>query len=156
MARERRADSSVFEDLGFSPDHAERLRIRSELAWLVRRELKNRGLNQTQGAALFGVTQPRLSDLLRGKINQFSIDALVSMLAHAGIPISVGVSEPEIELESPLIHLAVSTTAGAAARSARQGSASFSTSFGTAFAASMGTSESTMASAVDTRLALAA
>lgn len=80
----------MFEDLGFSPERAENLRVRSELAVVIRRELHARKLNQTEAAALFGVTQPRISDLVRGKIHLFSIDALVSMLAHAQIPISIG------------------------------------------------------------------
>jgi predicted XRE-type DNA-binding protein len=44
-----------------------------------------RRLTQAQAATLFGVTQPRISDLFRGKIDRFSIDALVAMLGHAGV-----------------------------------------------------------------------
>jgi len=48
-----------------------------------------RGLTQARAAKVFGVTQPRVSDLVRGKIHLFSIDTLVSMLGRAGIRLSV-------------------------------------------------------------------
>lgn len=83
------ASASVFEDLGFSPEQAENLRVRSELALMIRKRIEARQLTQTAAARAFGVTQPRLNDLLRGRIHLFRIDALVSMLAHAGISVSV-------------------------------------------------------------------
>jgi len=51
------------------------------------------GLNQAQAAALFSVTQPRVSDLMRGKINMFGLDALVNMAAAAGLHIEMRVLE---------------------------------------------------------------
>ena len=50
--------------------------------------IESRGLTQAQAARLFGVTQPRISDLKRGKIDLFSIDSLVEMLGHAGVRVS--------------------------------------------------------------------
>ena len=88
---ERNTVKSVFEDLGFSPERAENLRVRSELVRLILQRIAADKLIQTEAATLFGVTQPRISALVRGKIHQFSIDALVSMLAHAGIPLSISV-----------------------------------------------------------------
>jgi predicted XRE-type DNA-binding protein len=81
----RRSSGNVFRDVGFPPEEAENLRIRSELMIQVRRVLEGRKLTQAAGAKLFGVTQPRISDLVRGRIELFSIDGLVNMLAHAGI-----------------------------------------------------------------------
>ncbi len=51
--------------------------------------IEARGLTQTRAARLFGVTQPRVSDLVRGRIELFSIDALVEMLGRAGIKLSI-------------------------------------------------------------------
>ena len=51
----------------------------------------SQGLSQTAAATLFGVTQPRVSDLTRGKIDRFSIDTLIKMLSLAGVKVSVEV-----------------------------------------------------------------
>jgi predicted XRE-type DNA-binding protein len=53
--------------------------------------IKANGLNQTEAAKLFAVSQPRISDLMRGKIGMFSIDTLIAMLATAGIGIDIRV-----------------------------------------------------------------
>jgi predicted XRE-type DNA-binding protein len=54
--------------------------------------IESRGLTQAQAAALFGVSQPRISDLVRGKIDRFSIDTLIAMLEHAGVRVQIVVS----------------------------------------------------------------
>ena len=51
--------------------------------------IEARGLTQAQAAELFGVTQPRISDLVRGKIDRFSIDTLIAMLGHAGVRVQI-------------------------------------------------------------------
>lgn len=48
-----------------------------------------RGLTQEQAARLFGVTQPRISDLVRGKIDRFSVDTLIAMFGHAGVGVHI-------------------------------------------------------------------
>jgi len=85
----RRSSGNVFQDLGFSKDEAEHLKVRSALMIQIRKVLKARGLTQAAAAALFGVSQPRISDLVRGKIDLFSIDTLVDMLGHAGIRVEL-------------------------------------------------------------------
>jgi predicted XRE-type DNA-binding protein len=50
-------------------------------------------MSQAQAAALLGVTQPRISDLMRGKINLFALDALVNMATAAGLQIGMRVLE---------------------------------------------------------------
>lgn len=87
----QRSSGNVFRDVGFPPEVAENLRIRSELMVQVRRILEGRKLTQAAGAQLFGVTQPRISDLVRGRIELFSIDGLVNMLAHAGVHVTLTV-----------------------------------------------------------------
>ncbi|MBI5711610.1 MAG: XRE family transcriptional regulator [Candidatus Eisenbacteria bacterium] len=87
--RIRRSAGNVFRDLGFDPEEAENLRIRSDLMIQLTKLLEKRGLTQARAARLLGVTQPRISDLTRGKIDRFSIDTLVEMLGHAGARVSI-------------------------------------------------------------------
>lgn len=85
----RRSSGNVFRDLGFSREESENLKIRSDLMIRLSKLIEARGLTQAQAAALLGVTQPRISDLVRGKIDRFSIDTLVAMLGHAGVTVHV-------------------------------------------------------------------
>ena len=80
---------NVFEDLGFSVGDAENLQLRAQLMSKIRTEARD--MTQAQAAKLFGVTQPRINDLLRGKIDKFSLDALVNMLAAAGLRVEMRV-----------------------------------------------------------------
>ena len=80
-----RSSGNVFRDLGFSPEEAEHLLIRADLMIQIEKVLKERGLRQAQAAKLLRVTQPRVSDLLRGRIDLFSTDTLIDMLARLGI-----------------------------------------------------------------------
>lgn len=89
----QRSSGDVFRDLGFNADDAAHLRIRATLMARVRRLIDERALTQSQAAQLFGVTQPRISDLVRGKIDLFSIDGLVDMLVRANCRVSVVVRE---------------------------------------------------------------
>lgn len=85
----RRGSRNVFRDLGFPPPEAEHLKLRAELMVRLRQLIRDRGLTQVEAAALFGVSQPRVSDLVRGKIERFSIDTLVTMLGHAGARVAM-------------------------------------------------------------------
>lgn len=87
----QRSSGNVFADLGFGPEEAEHLRIRSDLMVAVRKVIASRKLTQSQAAKLFGVTQPRISNLVRGRIDLFSIDTLVDMLAAAGVSVKLTV-----------------------------------------------------------------
>jgi len=88
-----RSSGNIFVDLEFPPEEAENLRVRSYLMDQVITVMESRGLTQKEAAKLFGVTQPRVSDLVRGKIGLFSIDMLVNMLALAGVRVSLVVEE---------------------------------------------------------------
>ena len=83
----RRSTGNVFRDVGFDKEEAENLRLRSELMVQIRKLIERRKLTQAAAAKLFGVTQPRVSDLVRGRIDLFSIDTLVNMLARAGVKV---------------------------------------------------------------------
>jgi len=85
----RRASANVFRDLGFASEEAENLRIRSELMARLSRVIEDHGLTQREAAKLLGVSQPRVSDLVRGKIDLFSIDSLVLMLGRAGVRVTL-------------------------------------------------------------------
>ena len=85
----RRSSGNVFRDLGFSQQEAENLKIRTTLMIRLSQLIEARRLTQAEAASLFKVTQPRVSDLVRGKIDRFSIDTLVAMLGHAGVPVQV-------------------------------------------------------------------
>ena len=88
----QQSTGNVFRDLGFGAKEAESLRLRAELMVEVRRLIEARKLTQRSAASLLGVTQPRISDLIRGKIDLFSIDTLVNMLALAGMRVQLRVA----------------------------------------------------------------
>jgi len=88
MSATKTADS-VFGDLGFDQGTAENLRIRADLMMAVEQFIQREGLTQAEAAERLDVTQPRISDLVRGKIDRFSIDTLVNMLSRAGVRISI-------------------------------------------------------------------
>jgi predicted XRE-type DNA-binding protein len=79
-----RGSGDVFRDIGFSAAEAANLRLRADLALRVRQYVERSGVTQSQAARAFGVRQPRLNALLRGRLDEFSIDALVNMLANIG------------------------------------------------------------------------
>jgi predicted XRE-type DNA-binding protein len=79
------SSGNVFRDLGFQAAEAENLKLRSDLMIALSRLIERRRLTQVQAAAVLGVSQPRISDLVRGKIDRFSLDTLVAMLGHAGV-----------------------------------------------------------------------
>lgn len=83
------ADGNIFADLGFPPDEAGNLHVRARLLSEVQRIYRRAKLTQTAGAKLFGISQPRFNLALKGRIDEFSIDALVNMLAHAGRRVDV-------------------------------------------------------------------
>ena len=80
-----RSSGNVFRDLGFSPEEAEYLKVRAEMMLNLQKVIRARGLKQAEAAELLGVTQPRVSDLMRGRIDLFSIDTLIDMLARLGV-----------------------------------------------------------------------
>jgi predicted XRE-type DNA-binding protein len=86
-----KGSGNVFADLGFGPAEAENLRLRSHLMIELRNRLGALELTQSEAAQLLHVTQPRISDLMRGKIGRFSVDTLIAMLGRAGMKLSVTV-----------------------------------------------------------------
>lgn len=87
--------NSVWDAIEDTPQQAASMRVRSELMMALQKWLKSEGLTQATAAGLFGVTQPRVSDLMRGRINLFSLDTLIDMAATAGLAPSVTIKKPK-------------------------------------------------------------
>ena len=81
--------TDLWADLGFKPVEAQDLRIRSHMMIALREFVREKKLTQSQTAKLLGVTQPRVSDLMKGKINLFSASNLIKLLAKAGLRVDV-------------------------------------------------------------------
>ena len=86
------ADGNIFADLGSPPAEAANLLARSQLMIRLEQLIKKRKLTQLQAARLLGVSQPRVSDLVRGRIDRFSVDTLIEMLARAGLNVEISVT----------------------------------------------------------------
>ena len=82
-----KGSGDVFADLGFSPTESRNLRIRSEMVTALRKFIEKESLTQADAAQWLKVSQPRISDLTRGKISRFSLDTLVNMLTDAGLEV---------------------------------------------------------------------
>lgn len=85
--------ASVWDAIEDDPAQAQNLRLRSGLMMALKHHIERQGLSQVQAAKLLGVTQPRISDLMRGKIELFAIDTLVNMLAAAGLQVELRVGQ---------------------------------------------------------------
>ncbi|MFZ3323716.1 MAG: helix-turn-helix transcriptional regulator [Usitatibacter sp.] len=85
--KQTRGNGNVFEDVGFGAEEADNLLLRAQLMSRIRESARE--VTQREAAVLFGVSQPRLNDLLRGKIDKFSLDALVNMLGRAGMRVEL-------------------------------------------------------------------
>jgi predicted XRE-type DNA-binding protein len=79
------SSGNVFRDVGFPREEAEHLVIRADLLTQLQKLIASSGLKQAEVAKLLRITQPRVSDLLRGRINLFSTDSLIDMLARFGV-----------------------------------------------------------------------
>ena len=82
---------NVFRDVGFLKEESEHLLVRADLLIQVQRSIASRRLRQAEAAKVLRVTQPRVSDLLRGRIDLFSTDALIDMLARLGVGVRLTV-----------------------------------------------------------------
>jgi predicted XRE-type DNA-binding protein len=85
--------ASVWDAIEDTPAEAENMKLRSALMMALKGHIEDAGLSQSQAAKRFGVTQPRVSDLVRGKIDLFSLDALVNMASAAGLHVEMRVRE---------------------------------------------------------------
>jgi predicted XRE-type DNA-binding protein len=91
MANEQFA--SVWDAIEDTPEEAENMKLRSKLMMTLKDHIRQARMSQSEAAKLFGVTQPRVSDLMRGKINLFALDTLVNMAKAAGLHVEMQVAE---------------------------------------------------------------
>ena len=87
-----RSSGNIFRDLGFPKEAAEHLRVRADLLIQLQKVLTARGFKQAEAAKILGVTQPRVSDLIRGRIDLFSVDTLIDLLAKLGVRVKLVVT----------------------------------------------------------------
>ena len=88
-----RSSGNVFRDMGFSKAEAENLRLRSELMRRIDAFYRESGMTQAVAAKALGLTQPRLNALLKGRLSQFSLDALVNITSRAGLNVRLVVKK---------------------------------------------------------------
>ncbi|MCI0445979.1 XRE family transcriptional regulator [bacterium] len=83
------SSGNVFSDLGYSPEEAAILQMRADLMAKLRKFIKSKRLKQAKAAEVFGVTQSRVSDLIRGKWERFSLEMLITLATRAGMRVTV-------------------------------------------------------------------
>ena len=89
MAKVSESSGNIFLDLGFPPHEAAVLLLRAELAEALRQWIESEDLTQAQAAKRLGIAQPRVSEIVRGKIELMSLDYLVGLCAKAGVSVQV-------------------------------------------------------------------
>lgn len=89
-----KGSGDVFADLGFSPAESRNLRLWSQMMTALRKFIEKEGLTQADAAKRLKVSQPRISDLTRGKISRFSLDTLVNMLSDTGLEVDFRIKLP--------------------------------------------------------------
>ncbi len=91
MKRER--FESVWDAIEDDPGMAENLKLRSSLMIAIKRYIERKGMTQAQAARVLRVTQPRISNLIHGRIDAFSLDLLVKMATTAGLRVTMDVKK---------------------------------------------------------------
>ena len=91
MTTERFA--SIWDAIEDTPHEAANMRLRSTLMIALKEHIQRNGLTQAQAAKQFGVTQPRVSDLMRGKIDLFGLDMLITMVTAAGLQVDMRITK---------------------------------------------------------------
>jgi predicted XRE-type DNA-binding protein len=84
-----KSSGNVFIDLGYSPDEAAILQMRADLMADLRKFIKTKRLTQAKAAELFGVSQSRVSNLIRGKYERFSLEMLITLATRAGMHVTL-------------------------------------------------------------------
>lgn len=87
--------TSVWDAIEDTPQQAASMRARSELMMALQGWLKATGKTQAEAAKLVGITQPRMSDLMRGKISLFGLESLMDMATAAGLDPHVTIKQPK-------------------------------------------------------------
>jgi predicted XRE-type DNA-binding protein len=83
--------ANVWDALSDSPEEAATMKIRSDVMIAINDTIRAWDTTQAQAASRLGVTQPRLNDLLQGKINKFSLDTLLTLAGRAGLKVKINI-----------------------------------------------------------------
>ena len=89
MSASGQSFATAWDAVGRTPEEVAHLKARAELMIALKDHIKKQGWTQAAAATHLGVTQPRISDLMRGKFNEFGLDHLVTMLARAGMAVDI-------------------------------------------------------------------
>ncbi len=92
MKKNVKSSGNIFSDLGFNKAEAENLKIRSELMIRIEKYIEDNDLTQVEAANNLGIDQPRLSKLLKGRIDLFTIDRLIEMLTNVEISVKLKIA----------------------------------------------------------------
>ena len=87
------SSGNVFADLGFDRHEAENLLVRARLMAAIKTYIEAEGITQREAAERFNVAQPRISEIYQGKIELFSADKLINMLARVGRHVEISINE---------------------------------------------------------------
>jgi predicted XRE-type DNA-binding protein len=89
---EQQEFSNVWDALADTPEEAANMTMRSDLMIVIQQKVSGWNITQAEAARRLGVTQPRLNDLLRSKIDKFSLDTLIALARHAGIKVRLDIA----------------------------------------------------------------
>jgi len=89
---ERQSFANVWDALEDTPQEAANMSMRSSLLIAVEQRVRSWNVTQAEAAKRLAITQPRLNDLLRGRIANFSLDALINLAAHAGLVVRLDIA----------------------------------------------------------------
>ena len=98
--RATKGSENVFVDCGFPPAEAENLRIRAKMMMALTGYIQEKKITQARAAKVMGVSQPRISDLARGKIGLFTIDTLVNMVTAAGLKVDIDITAGRVRAKN--------------------------------------------------------
>ncbi|MBE0704801.1 MAG: XRE family transcriptional regulator [Hyphomicrobiales bacterium] len=90
---ERQSFANVWDALEDTPAEAANMTMRSNLLIAVEQRVRGWGVTQAEAARRLGITQPRLNDLLRGRITNFSLDTLINLATQAGLAVRLDIAE---------------------------------------------------------------
>jgi len=93
MMGEIKKGNSVKKTKSGNREEAENLRVRAMLMMEIDKYIQREGISQAEAAKRLGVTQPRISGVVRGKIELFSVDTLIAMLAQAGLNVKIQITK---------------------------------------------------------------
>lgn len=94
-AMERHSADNVWDALEDTPEAAANMTMRARLLIAIEQQVRGWHVTQTEAARRLGVRQPRLNDLLRGKIDLFSLDTLVNLAVQAGLSVRMDIIDGE-------------------------------------------------------------